>query len=137
MPQMHTYQVTVRDENGVDSTVGARMDLSASTDSGGSGGGSGGASSSPSSSPGGPDAAHALALLRAWQDNGEKIVVLRGEGAAHLEALRDQAERRRLLACTTRDAGRTQVEPGSLTVLAVGPGLEEAIDDVTGHLKLL
>ena len=45
MPQMHTYQVTVRDENGVDSTVGARMDLSASTDSGGSGGGSGGADS--------------------------------------------------------------------------------------------
>jgi len=36
-----------------------------------------------------------------------------------------------------RDAGRTQVAAGSLTVLAIGPAGRSAIDNVTGHLRLL
>lgn len=36
-----------------------------------------------------------------------------------------------------QDAGRTQVAPGSRTVLAIGPGLSTDIDKVTGHLKLM
>jgi PTH2 family peptidyl-tRNA hydrolase len=35
-----------------------------------------------------------------------------------------------------QDAGRTQIEPGSQTVLGIGPGRGELIDDVTGHLEL-
>ena len=38
---------------------------------------------------------------------------------------------------TTAAAGRTQVAPGSRTVLAIGPAPKSAIDAVTGHLKLL
>lgn len=34
-------------------------------------------------------------------------------------------------------AGRTQVAPGSRTVLAIGPAPKSAIDKVTGHLRLL
>lgn len=36
-----------------------------------------------------------------------------------------------------QDAGRTQVAPGSRTVLAIGPAPRSAIDQVTGHLRLL
>lgn len=36
-----------------------------------------------------------------------------------------------------RDAGHTQVEPGSMTVAAIGPGDGEEIDVITGSLKLL
>jgi PTH2 family peptidyl-tRNA hydrolase len=36
-----------------------------------------------------------------------------------------------------RDAGRTEVEAGSVTVLAVGPATAELIDMVTGELRLL
>lgn len=35
------------------------------------------------------------------------------------------------------DAGRTQVEKGSATVLAVGPASVAAVDKITGNLPLL
>ena len=35
------------------------------------------------------------------------------------------------------DAGRTQIEPGSLTVLGIGPAPKSVIDGITGNLKLL
>ena len=35
------------------------------------------------------------------------------------------------------DAGRTQIAPGSKTVLAIGPAFKSQIDAVTGHLRLL
>lgn len=35
------------------------------------------------------------------------------------------------------DAGRTQIESGSLTVLGVGPAPKSVVDKITGGLKLL
>lgn len=36
-----------------------------------------------------------------------------------------------------RDAGHTQVEPGTVTVGFIGPWEASRIDEITGHLKLL
>ena len=41
-----------------------------------------------------------------------------------------------LIANYIRDAGRTQVESGTRTVAAIGPGPKSIIDQITGHLKL-
>lgn len=41
-----------------------------------------------------------------------------------------------LLSNVVRDAGQTQVAPGSRTVCGIGPGPCELIDQITGHLKL-
>ena len=35
------------------------------------------------------------------------------------------------------DAGRTQIAPESKTVLSIGPAPLKAIDEISGHLKLL
>jgi len=41
-----------------------------------------------------------------------------------------------LAAALVCDAGRTQIAPGSKTVVAVGPGPESLVDRVTGNFKL-
>lgn len=41
-----------------------------------------------------------------------------------------------LIAALIRDAGRTQIAAGSITVLGIGPGPCKEIDRITGGLKL-
>lgn len=76
-------------------------------------------------------------MLREWCDGGEATVVLAVSGADELERLVDVARAGGLPTHLVRDAGRTQVEAGSLTVGCIGPGLVDAIDQVTGKLSLL
>ena len=73
-----------------------------------------------------------------WEENGEKIVVVKGDGGhEQLQGIYEQAKNKGILTGTIRDAGRTQVEAGSMTVLFVGPDREHDVDLLTGHLKLL
>lgn len=74
--------------------------------------------------------------VAAWEDCGSKKIVLKGRSASHLAELAESAEAQRVPAIAIRDAGRTQVEPGSLTVLALF-GRSPDVDRVTGHLKLM
>jgi PTH2 family peptidyl-tRNA hydrolase len=73
----------------------------------------------------------------AWRAAGGATVVLRCESEAGLLELGAAARARGLAAALVRDAGRTLVAAGTATVLAVGPGAADAIDAVTGHLRLL
>jgi PTH2 family peptidyl-tRNA hydrolase len=56
---------------------------------------------------------------------------------AELLEIQSVAQALSLVNYVVQDAGRTQIESGSLTVLAVGPVPAEIVDSVTGHLKLL
>lgn len=76
-------------------------------------------------------------VVRAWENTGCAKIALRVESEAEMMALKTAAEARNLNTCLIRDAGRTQIEPNTKTVLAIGPAAVEAIDQVTGHLKLL
>jgi PTH2 family peptidyl-tRNA hydrolase len=73
---------------------------------------------------------------RAWQGEGQTKIVLKADGERTLFELADAAERDGLPHAIVRDAGRTQLEPGTVTALAVGPAPDEAVDAVTGHLSL-
>ena len=73
---------------------------------------------------------------RQWKQGGPKKVVLKGEGEQQLFELAEQAKRSGLPNAIVRDAGHTQLDPGTVTALAVGPAAEADVDSVTGSLSL-
>lgn len=73
---------------------------------------------------------------RAWKGGGQKKIVLKVNGESDLFRLADAAKREGLPHAVVRDAGHTQVESGTVTALAVGPGPENIVDKVTGDLSL-
>jgi len=76
------------------------------------------------------------AWLEEWRREGQAKIVLRVDSLQELLSLLDQAEKRGLPTSLVRDAGRTQLEPGTVTAGAIGPAPAEEIDRITGHLKL-
>ncbi|WP_299233758.1 peptidyl-tRNA hydrolase Pth2 [Natronomonas sp.] len=71
-----------------------------------------------------------------WKSGGQTKIVLKGSGEKQLRELADAARREGLPYAIVRDAGHTQLEPGTVTALAVGPGSERVVDRVTGDLEL-
>ncbi|OTF04786.1 peptidyl-tRNA hydrolase Pth2 [Halorubrum sp. SD612] len=71
-----------------------------------------------------------------WQGEGQKKVVLKGDSESRLFELADKADREGLSYAIVRDAGHTQLEPGTVTALAVGPARDDSVDRVTGDLSL-
>jgi PTH2 family peptidyl-tRNA hydrolase len=72
----------------------------------------------------------------AWKGGDQKKVVLKANGEAALFDLADGAEREGLPHAIVRDAGHTELEPGTVTALGVGPGEDDVVDRVTGDLPL-
>ncbi|NIO21419.1 MAG: peptidyl-tRNA hydrolase [Candidatus Aenigmarchaeota archaeon] len=76
-------------------------------------------------------------IRKLWEEEGSKKVVLRAETLKELMALKERVKKKGIPYAVIRDAGRTQLEPGTVTSLGIGPAEEESIDDVTKDLKLL
>jgi PTH2 family peptidyl-tRNA hydrolase len=72
----------------------------------------------------------------AWKGGGQKKVVLQADGEQALFEFAEAASAEGLPNAVVRDAGHTQLDPGSVTALAVGPGEVDAVDRVTGDLSL-
>lgn len=77
------------------------------------------------------------AVLQRWENSGCAKICLKVETEREMMTIRKGASVRGLNFYLVHDAGRTQIAAGSATVLAVGPGLVEEIDILTGQLKLL
>ena len=72
-----------------------------------------------------------------WWSTGQKKVALKGGDEKELLAIADQAIRSDLPVGIVRDAGLTELPPGTLTAVAIGPAPADKIDRITGRLKLL
>ncbi|GCC32918.1 peptidyl-tRNA hydrolase 2, mitochondrial isoform X2 [Chiloscyllium punctatum] len=75
-------------------------------------------------------------LLRQWEYCGQPKVVVKAPDEDCIIDLLTHAKELGLTVSLIQDAGRTQIAPGSRTVLGIGPGLGTLVDKVTGHLKL-
>lgn len=73
---------------------------------------------------------------RAWTDAGQKKVVLEVSSERDLFDVHEDAGREGLPRSLVKDAGHTQLDPGTVTAVAVGPAADDRVDAVTGHLSL-
>ncbi|MCL9815548.1 peptidyl-tRNA hydrolase Pth2 [Natronocalculus amylovorans] len=73
---------------------------------------------------------------RAWKGGGQKKVVVKASGESELYEIAEKARLEGLPHAIIRDAGHTQLDPGTPTTIAVGPGDDELVDRVTGDLSL-
>ncbi|XP_074528467.1 peptidyl-tRNA hydrolase 2, mitochondrial [Halichoeres trimaculatus] len=75
-------------------------------------------------------------LLKQWEYCGQPKVVVKAPDEDTLIDLLGHAKEVGLPVSLIQDAGRTQIAPGSRTVLGIGPGPADLVDEVTGDLKL-
>lgn len=80
---------------------------------------------------------HKQDVWKAWLREGQKKVAVKVSSEEELIELRRQAIDHSLSFALIRDAGMTELPPGTVTVLGIGPAKSEIIDEVTGELKLL
>lgn len=72
-----------------------------------------------------------------WIAEGQMKVVLKVGSLDDLLELRDRASGSRLPFALIPDRGLTEVPPGTVTCLGIGPAPAEAVDRITGRLPLL
>ncbi len=71
-----------------------------------------------------------------WLSEGMKKIVLKVNSEKELVELFEKAKKK-TKASLIRDAGKTQVEPGTLTAIGIGPDNDDVIDGIIKELKLL
>ena len=71
-----------------------------------------------------------------WKGDGQTKVVLQANGEQQIFELAEKARAEGLPHAVIRDAGRTQLEAGTVTAVAIGPADEDLVDRVTGDLSL-
>ncbi|MEM0083759.1 MAG: peptidyl-tRNA hydrolase Pth2 [Candidatus Nezhaarchaeales archaeon] len=72
-----------------------------------------------------------------WFQQCQKKVVLGVQSVEELRNLEREVKKLGIPCYLVCDAGLTELEPGTITALGIGPAPSSLIDKVTGHLKLL
>jgi len=72
-----------------------------------------------------------------WEAWGSKKIVLKADGLKEMIEIQKSVKRARMPYVLIKDAGKTEVKPGTVTALGIGPCKEEEIDKITGGLKML
>lgn len=78
----------------------------------------------------------AVRLVKEWRAQGQIKQVLAADSLQQLEKVHRDAVNRGLITQLIQDAGRTQVEPGTVTVLGIGPAPVGDLDKITLDLSL-
>ena len=75
--------------------------------------------------------------IQEWRGEGMKKLVLKVKDLAELLHYENKAKRAGLVTATITDAGHTEIAPGTITCVGIGPDDEKRIDQITGNLKLM
>ena len=72
-----------------------------------------------------------------WFAEGQKKVVLKVQDLKELYEIKAMADASGLVNSLITDAGRTEIEPGTVTCLGIGPSTDSMLDKITGDLSML
>jgi len=73
---------------------------------------------------------------KSWKNTGQKKVILKVNKEI-MEEVYKKVLKNKIPCFLVKDAGLTQLEPGTTTALGIGPALSTEIDSITGDLQLL
>ena len=73
---------------------------------------------------------------RLWKLEGQTKIVLKVSDESVLFKLKELAKRNNIPTALIRDAGRTQLEPGTITSLGMGPANDSDVDDMVRDFSL-
>jgi len=76
-------------------------------------------------------------ILEDWERQGSKKVVLKVKNLEELLKIEEKLKKAKIPYVIIRDAGKTQLEEGTITCIGIPPIEEKKIDKITGKLKLL
>ena len=76
-------------------------------------------------------------VMERWLLEGQRKVVVRVPGLKELFELEELAKKRDIIFNIITDAGRTEVKPGTITCIGLGPDKASIMDEITGELKLM
>lgn len=74
-------------------------------------------------------------MVSKWREAGMKKITLKVDSEKELYKYMQIAKDYGLITAVIRDAGHTEIAPGTVTCCGIGPDKEEEIDKVTGELK--
>lgn len=72
-----------------------------------------------------------------WHDEGQKKVAVRVPDLQQLFELKTRAESVGVVTSVISDAGHTEVAPGTVTCIGIGPADDALMERLTGDLKLM
>lgn len=72
-----------------------------------------------------------------WEQEGAKKIILRVNNLKEMRKIEKKVREEKIPYFMVKDAGLTQLKPGTITALGIGPVEENRIDKITGKLKLL
>ena len=72
-----------------------------------------------------------------WNEYGAKKIVLKAKNLDELKMVKKKCREAKIPSVIISDAGHTQVDPGTKTVLGIGPEESEKLNKITGEFKLM
>jgi len=72
-----------------------------------------------------------------WENQGSKKIVVKVDGLKELLEIKKRAGQSDLPCSLIKDAGRTELPPGTTTALGIGPCKAKEVDQITKNLKMV